>query len=889
MTTMIEQQPIDGQQPSTATTSSSPKGRPPKPVPFGYEYATPSNSSTLKEKSTTTDAAANTTSLNKTLTAAAAAPSTATFSAMDSSLSSHDDSRRNLRADVQKRRKSLTDREIQFLNQLCEHGKEMELQVARTRLLDEALFPEYDDSPKSQPNDVEIDADLDASEHSSSDLIQYGGERSADLMEGEATKEPDILTTPAPSERLLKYQQMSSSSLGSEKRQMLLESRKKNAVFNSLWKSHQNGLSLSKGASRRNLLERQNSINRSMRTSGGGDDIFRSRRNSASSPKSPRNDIQSDNFRRASRRPSFRRSQTLSTSVLGGGRRASASNILGGRRASASNVLGGLAGKPIMRRRQSDVSQKSVTFGDLPSERKDDDEDMDAGFLDFLKRTPQSDSLSSFPSLHKAHRVGSIGSLSMRSLSSIPSLHLANRIYSRSQSSFRSSLSTGTDWDVNEDSATEGGEEKKVDDLPEYMDIDESNDIKVLQPLSKVSSVDLSRPVLVSNAHGNDEEGMEVADFGLFASDDKERQQSGPLSVDSARRLGSLVSFGAGSECIVPSASFDETMSHGRVSAIFRRSNLLRTLSDDDMSGVYLGGSRLYRHESSSVKEVQPTDDDVSWIGSDDDEFDHYDAWNVIKDDYANGYGGGGTLPFLILGTFADDIDSQPHVLSPPLMESLQEFLPFEMMGENFWMKYSLVRDGASMIALLKAARGTKYSILAIETVDGEVFGCFTSQAWRKNWNYYGGSESFLWRMQHTRKEKTRSVIDQAQMESDIEVYPYTGANDHIQLCTTRKIAVGGRSEQDAKEAEEDRLHPSLKNVKDYEWGFGLTIEKDCLTGTTSPCMTFSSPSLSHEHSDGSLFEIMNMELWTLTPCATVEDAERLELAKLFLEEHTPR
>jgi len=30
----------------------------------------------------------------------------------------------------------------------------------------------------------------------------------------------------------------------------------------------------------------------------------------------------------------------------------------------------------------------------------------------------------------------------------------------------------------------------------------------------------------------------------------------------------------------------------------------------------------------------------------------------------------------------------------------------------------------------------------------------------------------------------------------------------------------------------------------------------------------------------------MNLELWTLTPCDRLEDAEKLELGKLFLEKH---
>ena len=72
--------------------------------------------------------------------------------------------------------------------------------------------------------------------------------------------------------------------------------------------------------------------------------------------------------------------------------------------------------------------------------------------------------------------------------------------------------------------------------------------------------------------------------------------------------------------------------------------------------------------------------------------------------------------------------------------------------------------------------------------------------------------------------------------------------------------------------------------IKDHEWGFGLTVESDFLHGTSSPCLTFGSPSLSCEHSDGSIFEIINLELWTVTPCNKLEDAEKLELAGLFLE-----
>jgi hypothetical protein len=265
-------------------------------------------------------------------------------------------------------------------------------------------------------------------------------------------------------------------------------------------------------------------------------------------------------------------------------------------------------------------------------------------------------------------------------------------------------------------------------------------------------------------------------------------------------------------------------------------------------------------------------DQGASWdMESNDDFVEHYDAWNVLKDEYAVGYGANDTLPFRILGTSADDVDAHPHVLSPPLMESLQNFFPYSISEDNFWMKYSLLRDGASMHSLLQHSRGAKYTIIAIETVDGEVFGSFTADSWRKGWNYFGSGESFLWRMRQPRVTPCHSIIDQAQLESELDVYPWTGDNNCIQLCTHEKLAVGGGT-------------PSMEKKDDkIVWGFGLAIDRDLLHGTSSHCATFRSPPLSHIH-DSSPFEIVNIEVWTTTPCYSLEDAEKLEMGKLFLQ-----
>ena len=117
--------------------------------------------------------------------------------------------------------------------------------------------------------------------------------------------------------------------------------------------------------------------------------------------------------------------------------------------------------------------------------------------------------------------------------------------------------------------------------------------------------------------------------------------------------------------------------------------------------------------------------------------------------------------------------------------------------------------------------------------------------------------------MKNDRKTLCKSVLDQAQLESDIEVFAWTGANYLTQLCTNDKIALGGGS------------------LAGKEGGFGLTISSNLLNGHTNFCATFENPPLSRE---GTPFEIVNLEVWTMTPCNTAEEAEKLEMGRLFLE-----
>lgn len=85
-------------------------------------------------------------------------------------------------------------------------------------------------------------------------------------------------------------------------------------------------------------------------------------------------------------------------------------------------------------------------------------------------------------------------------------------------------------------------------------------------------------------------------------------------------------------------------------------------------------------------------------------------------------------VSFFIIGTHENDKPCMPHVLQPPIMHALQNHLPLCCESSNFWLKYSMVRDGASAYSLEVKSGLAKYTVMAIETLNGDVFGCFMSK-----------------------------------------------------------------------------------------------------------------------------------------------------------------
>eukprot|EP00934_Nitzschia_sp_Nitz4_P008050 Nitzschia sp. Nitz4//scaffold429_size8240//816//2594//NITZ4_009135-RA/size8240-processed-gene-0.8-mRNA-1//-1//CDS//3329551642//8040//frame0 len=240
-----------------------------------------------------------------------------------------------------------------------------------------------------------------------------------------------------------------------------------------------------------------------------------------------------------------------------------------------------------------------------------------------------------------------------------------------------------------------------------------------------------------------------------------------------------------------------------------------------------------------------------------------FDGWSLQRSE---------EYPFDILGADGDELES--HVLTPSTMEALRGFFPYAVTESNFWLKFSLMREGASLPTLLSTVRASTYTVIAVETRHGEVFGCFTGTPWRTGSRWFGTGEAFLWRLKQSRMT-SQSKAKASNVGNEMEVYPFTGLDDLVQYCTSKTIAVGGG----------DWTNASCP-FPNEPCGIGFMIDGDLAGGETNSCATFANPRLCKKASASNEFTIENLEVWTLTPCRTVEEAAKLEVQKMFVKEN---
>jgi hypothetical protein len=229
---------------------------------------------------------------------------------------------------------------------------------------------------------------------------------------------------------------------------------------------------------------------------------------------------------------------------------------------------------------------------------------------------------------------------------------------------------------------------------------------------SEEEEVPTSRPgtirtILEVDNHGS---GFEEAIDNKFRAAESMREK-----FDAMRKYKSIMS----------SFTMNSSLDDSFLNTVRGWQEMRQSLSQDEISILRekMDANSSENHESP----LDENDDDLSLNANDGKQFEQFDVWKVLNDDF-DGHDFG--FAFTILGTSADDIASTPHVLSPPLMESIYHFLPYSVSEQNYFMKYSLLRDGASFITLLQNVRGSQHTILALETTEGEVFGSFTSAQW---------------------------------------------------------------------------------------------------------------------------------------------------------------
>ena len=217
----------------------------------------------------------------------------------------------------------------------------------------------------------------------------------------------------------------------------------------------------------------------------------------------------------------------------------------------------------------------------------------------------------------------------------------------------------------------------------------------------------------------------------------------------------------------------------------------------------------------------------------------------------------------LLSDQYAVDNNKNNLLLRLSRREALRGFLPFGVSEENFWLKFVLHQHGTSLLSLLDRIRASRHTLICVETDDGSIFGSFTSSPWRirsTDEGWYGTGEAFLFRFEGGK----------------LEVYPFTGSDDLVQYCTEQMIAIGGG---DWHGHEDEDVSPYGKKEPN---GIGIMIDADLGGGESNSCATFANPKLSLQNE----FRILRLEVWTLTPCMSIQQAERLELHKLFVEQN---
>eukprot|EP01121_Diplochlamys_sp_Union-15-3_P000017 TRINITY_DN10011_c0_g1_i1.p1 TRINITY_DN10011_c0_g1~~TRINITY_DN10011_c0_g1_i1.p1 ORF type:complete len:228 (-),score=52.68 TRINITY_DN10011_c0_g1_i1:64-711(-) len=160
-------------------------------------------------------------------------------------------------------------------------------------------------------------------------------------------------------------------------------------------------------------------------------------------------------------------------------------------------------------------------------------------------------------------------------------------------------------------------------------------------------------------------------------------------------------------------------------------------------------------------------------------------------------------------------------ILKEEDVKSLRRSIPASLSLKDWKLLYSTTSHGLSINTLYLKTKNCGPSLLLVEDSKGHVFGAFVTDSWRVEKFYYGGGETFLFKLRPSFKK-----------------FMWTGENNFFINSRSDCLAVGGG-----------------------EGKFGLWINEDLTQGSSYPCQTFSNESLGSSEE----FEVSFLEIWAFT------------------------
>uniref|UniRef100_A0A7R9YSI3 Oxidation resistance protein 1 n=1 Tax=Chlamydomonas euryale TaxID=1486919 RepID=A0A7R9YSI3_9CHLO len=167
-------------------------------------------------------------------------------------------------------------------------------------------------------------------------------------------------------------------------------------------------------------------------------------------------------------------------------------------------------------------------------------------------------------------------------------------------------------------------------------------------------------------------------------------------------------------------------------------------------------------------------------------------------------------------------MSERSHILSDTAVRLLSgSALPGHLAFGTWSLVYCTARDGYSLHNLYRRAAGLHSTLLVVQDMSGHVFGCFAAEPWKIHPRFYGTGETSVFQV-HPRPLMWRWNRIQGMQ------------NDYFQFSTHEGLGVGGCGH------------------------FAVWLDNDLCEGSSNPCDTFASPTLSATPE----FRVTALEVW---------------------------